>query len=479
MKKTLLIILVLALVVAGGFGGVYLFSEQVGLYQIERNQPSLVIEGRPTGLGIHKGVLTAKVADTGAGVGTVTVKVEQGAENTEVYNQTFEQRTPESTFSVEFLPQKPKLKAGEARVIIEVADKSFWKNKISEEFTLAVDYEAPRLEVLTVQHNGRESGTLLTFYSLADQDIARSGVEVDGAFFTGYPAQQLDPAFADRPNLYFSLFPIPLDFNTEGGEIVVVAEDKVGNRGKTSFYQKIKDLRFPEVDMRLPKSFFEASIRKLLANYHAFVGLPYEAKDPQEMSDEEIVTSFKLINENYRGELEKVLSKLAAASEPVRYWSGVFEKPMPSKPTASFGESRSYYLGDMAAGGSRHLGVDLAKTLQSPVHAANKGKVVFADDLGIYGNAVVLDHGFGLQTLYGHLSFIKVKVGDIVEKAEMLGRSGATGLAGGDHLHFEVRLHNQAVTPFEWLDPLWIKSHVDGQIAFVKGEGEAPVQSEE
>jgi len=81
---------------------------------------------------------------------------------------------------------------------------------------------------------------------------------------------------------------------------------------------------------------------------------------------------------------------------------------------------------------------------------------VFAGYLGIYGNCVVLDHGYGLQTLYGHLSSVEVKAGDKVTRGQPLGRSGATGLAGGDHLHFAVLLQGLPVNPIEWFDAKWL-----------------------
>jgi murein DD-endopeptidase MepM/ murein hydrolase activator NlpD len=112
-----------------------------------------------------------------------------------------------------------------------------------------------------------------------------------------------------------------------------------------------------------------------------------------------------------------------------------------------------------------HLGIDLASTARAPVPAANAGKVVFAGDLGIYGNCVILDHGLGLQTLYGHLSQIDVQVGDSVAKGQAIGRTGTSGLAGGDHLHFDVLISGQQVNPIEWWDPSWINHNVTAKLA--------------
>jgi len=86
--------------------------------------------------------------------------------------------------------------------------------------------------------------------------------------------------------------------------------------------------------------------------------------------------------------------------------------------------------------------------------------VAFTGDLGLYGNAVIIDHGLGLFTLYGHMSQIDVKVGDAVAKRAILGNTGETGFAGGDHLHFGVYLDGVAVLPVEWWDAKWITDNV-------------------
>ena len=95
----------------------------------------------------------------------------------------------------------------------------------------------------------------------------------------------------------------------------------------------------------------------------------------------------------------------------------------------------------------------------------NAGVVLYAADLGIYGNCVIVDHGLGVQSLYAHLSSIEVKEGDRVEKGRVLGRSGMTGLAGGDHLHFTMLVNGQAVNPVEWWDPKWMQDRVLRKIA--------------
>jgi murein DD-endopeptidase MepM/ murein hydrolase activator NlpD len=94
------------------------------------------------------------------------------------------------------------------------------------------------------------------------------------------------------------------------------------------------------------------------------------------------------------------------------------------------------------------------------VAAGNDAKVAFADNLGIYGNTVILDHGLGLFSLYGHLSSIGVETGQMVQRGDALGRTGETGLAAGDHLHFSIMVDGIHVDPVEWWDPKWVANHV-------------------
>jgi len=127
---------------------------------------------------------------------------------------------------------------------------------------------------------------------------------------------------------------------------------------------------------------------------------------------------------------------------------------------SSFADKRSYIYKGKKVDEQVHLGFDLAVTLHVSVPAANDGRVVWADNLGIYGNCVVVDHGYGLQSIYGHLSEIAVKPGDMVKKSQSLGKSGSTGLAGGDHLHFSMQVDGVQVNPIEWWDEHWIKDRI-------------------
>ena len=162
---------------------------------------------------------------------------------------------------------------------------------------------------------------------------------------------------------------------------------------------------------------------------------------------------------------EAHVREILAKTAPEPLWNGPFQQWANSQVTSRFAEHRIYFVGEKQVSEAIHYGYDLATLAGAPVTASNAGRVLFAGDLGIYGNCVVLDHGLGLASLYGHLASFAVAEGDAVAKGQVLGRSGATGLAGGDHLHFAILVGGTYVEPKEWWDPKWVREKVDSQLA--------------
>ncbi len=151
---------------------------------------------------------------------------------------------------------------------------------------------------------------------------------------------------------------------------------------------------------------------------------------------------------------------LAIKSEPKFLWTEPFLPMVNAAITAAFADRRAYVYQGREIDQQDHLGFDMASVERDAIRASNRGKVVLARFFGIYGNAVVIDHGYGLMSLYGHLSSIEVQAGQTVERGQEIGRSGQTGLAGGDHLHFTLLVHGLPVNPVEWWDPHWIQDRI-------------------
>jgi murein DD-endopeptidase MepM/ murein hydrolase activator NlpD len=226
-----------------------------------------------------------------------------------------------------------------------------------------------------------------------------------------------------------------------------MAEDQAGNRAKSAFRPVIKHKRFKKERIQITETFLKNVI-------------PYfTERDPNLQGT--LLDIFLAVNGNMRVLDHRKIKKLCQNTELRPRWSGPFLRLPNSKPMASFGEDRTYWYGGRQVDEQVHLGVDLASTAHSPVPAANSGRVIFTGPLGIYGNTVLIDHGCGLFSMYSHLSQIETEVKKEVKKGETLGRTGSTGLAGGDHLHYSMLIHGVFVNPIEWWDEHWIRDNVE------------------
>jgi murein DD-endopeptidase MepM/ murein hydrolase activator NlpD len=232
----------------------------------------------------------------------------------------------------------------------------------------------------------------------------------------------------------------------------VIAEDAAGNRREVPFPVSVKDKTFPAEEIRIDDQFLTVKVPEILATN----GLAPVA-DP--------VQSYLLVNRDLRRKSEERIAEITRKSEPRMLIDGAFRQQPGSQVGSRFAERRTYrYNGDVIDT-QVHLGYDLASVKQAPVNASNAGKVAFVGNLGIYGTAVVIDHGLGLSSLYAHLSSANVTEGQEVTRGQEIGRTGDTGLAGGDHLHFSILLRGHHVDPVEWWDPKWLQNRIVAQMS--------------
>ena len=134
-----------------------------------------------------------------------------------------------------------------------------------------------------------------------------------------------------------------------------------------------------------------------------------------------------------------------ATLTPEAHWSEPFQVPIPGATDGRNFGHRRVFNGEPRA---PHSGADLTATTGTEIHAANGGRVVLAKDFFFNGNAVFIDHGLGVYSMYLHLSQMLVEVGDFVERGEVVGLAGATGRVTGPHLHWGVRILDARVDPF-------------------------------
>jgi murein DD-endopeptidase MepM/ murein hydrolase activator NlpD len=223
----------------------------------------------------------------------------------------------------------------------------------------------------------------------------------------------------------------------------VIARDAAGNEASALWPLVIKERVQPMADVNLPQSFVDLVLPRLASG---------QISDP--------AASFDDVNTRLRAENEKQIREHLAERSPTPLFDGALQQWANSQVTSRFAEKRTYFIGSAPVSKATHYGYDLATTTAAPVTAAQAGRVAYAGDLGIYGNCVLIDHGLGLATLYGHLSRLDVQAGAQVTRGQTLGLSGATGLAGGDHLHFAVLVGDTYVDPVEWWDAKWVETHI-------------------
>ena len=272
----------------------------------------------------------------------------------------------------------------------------------------------------------------------------------------GYPGQ-----IKTHPDHFIAFFAHPYDLPAHA-RATLVGTDKAGNTRETRLVYELKNVKYRKSTLAISDSFIQNKVAPLLHDVGARQGSPKEI--------------FLLVNKKLRKENEDKIAAITKKATPSILWKGAFSQLSNSKVEANFADARTYTYNNEPIDNAYHLGYDLSVTRQYPVEAANSGAVVFAGDLGIYGNTVILDHGLGLFTLYGHLSSIDVKVGDPVKQLQVLGKTGETGLAAGDHLHYGVYLNGAAILPVEWWDQKWINDNIQPKLEGQSGEAIAKSQ---
>ena len=270
-----------------------------------------------------------------------------------------------------------------------------------------------------------------------------SGVRVGDREYRGFPAGGSDPA------LRVAFFALLWDqqLNTP---ISVFARDTVGNEGSGSFDFRVFPKQFRKSTISLDDRLLARIVPPILQNSPEL-----KVDDPSNF-----LASYLAINGELRRMNNETITNLSLESAPEILWRGPFKQLINTAVEAGFADQRTYVYNGNDVDHQVHLGFDLASTAAASVRAANRGRVLHAGWLGIYGNCVILDHGMGLMSLYAHLSSIAVSAGQLVESEAELGRSGATGLAGGDHLHFTMLLAGNAITPIDWWSAQWVQDRV-------------------
>ncbi len=418
--------------------------------------PEVDIEAGLPGIG-PRTPIAVRLAEPGRGLSRVTVELVQ-ADSRQLLAERRHQPRPFWAFwgprvatdkiDVEVGSETlPELRPGEATVRVTAERAATWLRRprpVVRELTLPVHLSPPPVRVTSSQIYLAQGGSAVVVYQVGET-ATRDGVRV-----AGRPAGQEDLWFPGYPlpgggaGERFALFGAPHDLADASG-IRLLAADDLGNEVEVAFLDRYLKRPLSTDTIRLSDRFMAKVVPQIVAR--------------SEIEDQgDLLETYLAINRDLRRQNTEALFELAQRTTPRFLWSQPFRQLPNTRSMARFADRRTYLYDGREVDRQDHLGFDLASIRRADVLAANRGMVLTADYFGIYGNAVVLDHGYGLMSLYAHLSSLAVEPGQEVERGESLGATGETGLAGGDHLHFSMLLHGLQVNPLEWWDPAWIEN---------------------
>ncbi len=348
---------------------------------------------------------------------------------------------------------------GPATLIVDATRKTFYGLRTvasNSRRDLAVRLDPPRVAVVSIHHFINLGGAEFVVLRATPDDV-EAGVQVGDARYRFYPGSAVG---ISDPAVRVGFFALRHDQDINA-RISAYARDAAGNEATTPVEHQPFIKRFVQSKIPIDQRFLDRVVPAIASNTP---DLKVDTSSP-----EGLLKGFLEINGNLRKKNGDYIASLAGKSQPKMLWTEAFAQMGNSQVESRFADRRTYFFDNKEIDKQVHLGFDLATVQQAPVHASNAGVVVHADFLGIYGNCVILDHGLGVQSLYAHLSTIGVKVGDTVTKGQELGRTGTTGLAGGDHLHFTLLVQGVPVNPVEWWDAHWLQDRVNRKITEAGG----------
>jgi hypothetical protein len=432
MKRVLLITLIVAILAVGGY---------IMVAKFEGENPTLQVVPKPSVVG-RQLVISVHVEDRRSGIKDLRAEFVQHEKTVPVFYEVYPKGTYTLAERLQTEPASLGLTDGSALLRLEARDYSWRTNRTALEAAVTVDTRPPQVTVLSRFHYLNQGGAGLIVYRVSEE-LNTTGVTVGDRWFPGYPYND---------NSYVCFFAVPHDASTDT-KVTLVADDRGNNRAHAGFSYRIKPKKFRTDVLTIRDGFLQKVMPYFMDRDSSLTG--------------NLIDIFLRVNRALRQSNADQIAEICRETRPEILWSGPFLRLENAKTMAGFADRRIYTYNGNEIDRQYHLGVDLASIAMSPVKAANRGRVIFSGELGIYGNTVILDHGCGLHSMYSHLSRVDVQKGSLVEKDALLGTTGHSGLAGGDHLHFSMLVSGTFVNPIEWWDPHWIQDNVDRKMALV------------
>ncbi len=386
--------------------------------------------------------VTLTLADAASDIKSVKVVVREKDGVVTLLDSSFNTAEPKQTVTIDL--QKAGLGDGPFELEVTAADTAmagFGRGNVTTVVRkLYYDTKPPIVTVDSTAPNLRRGSTTAIAYRVSEE-VQSTGVQVGDIFF---------PAFKQDNGLYYCFFAFPVHVEPDQFVPMVVATDLAGHTSKRSTRVNARNVAYRSDTMNISDGFLERKF-PVLQQIRPETTTPLDA--------------YIAVNRLERKKNEAALFELAQKTSPKMLWEGSFARLGGSATMALYGDKRTYFYNGQEIDRQTHMGIDLASVAKAPIPASNSGIVVFADEMGMFGKLVVIDHGLGLMSLYSHMTDIAVIEGQEVKKGDILGTTGTTGLAGGDHLHFGMLVHGLQVQPIDWFDGKWIKDTITDRLA--------------
>jgi hypothetical protein len=435
-KSSTLFFGLFAVIVAGVL---YLYNSSM----FERNAPVIKLDNN--GFWNLKSPLHLKIQDQ-SGIKNYRIVLVTAKGEKEIANSVLVKPQKKIDLEIKAPRSVIRTKDTEVKIIITAQDVSKWNffngNVAHKEYSFSIDKKRPKVSILANSYKITRGGSALVVFRAQDPNIDEIYIKTNyGKIFKPTPFY--------KDGYFISLLAWPIqekDFRAE-----VIVSDLAGNKVKSYIPLYLKNKRYKISRIKISDKFLQGKIADLASEFDETEGVD----DP--------IEQFKIINEKVRAKNEDLIHSLSAKvpEEMIDSFSMHTMYPLKNaQVVASFGDHRFYYYKGKKVSESYHMGLDLASKAMAEIKPQNGGEVVFADYNGLYGNMPLIHHGLGLYTLYGHCSSVMVSQGDSVVPRQVIARTGKSGYAMGDHLHFGVLVQGIEVRPQEWMDKKWIKLNI-------------------
>ncbi|RLA67143.1 MAG: M23 family peptidase [Epsilonproteobacteria bacterium] len=433
-----IIIFTIVLMIGGG----YIYTSE----DFEREAP--VIHGEKNIFWNRAEALSITLSDN-AGLKSFELILSDGKNHIMVGQGNVALETKEQTLLVKYPKSKLlDIKAKKLSLKVQVKDQSKWnffQGNVSEQIiNIQIDHKRPNVNVLANSYSITQGGSALVVFQAEDENLDVLYVQAGDLKFKAQPYK--------KEGYYAALIAWPFDKEVFSAKIIAI--DVAGNKRHTdiAFYVKNHSYRVSWIKAR--DKFIDGKITDLARS------------DPEYDNINDRFDRFRAINETMRLRNEDMIRSLGqnVSSEILESWNIQKFYPLRNgQKVASYGDKRHYYYEDKSneISHSYHVGYDLASTKMATIKTSNAGKVVYVGENGIYGNMPMIDHGLGLYSLYGHCSQVLVSKGEEVSIGQAIAKTGVSGLALGDHLHFGLLVQGVEVRPVEWFDKEWIRKNID------------------